>query len=342
MYLERRQLAGALLALIAAPAAVQRGRGSTIVTHEPTELAWILAGLSPLGRGGDSLNRDTPYWEAAETWFAPFVQHPAVITLGADFNLPRLIGNAANYSFSDRDTLLRTPNSRQMWGDARGDLFTRRRREIEEFARESRARTFLSEQRATFDAVRATLAAAVDLADMQAWLETQFSARPAPMQVFVSPVTGGFNFTNLDPVTPRLWVPAVDPAQTDYARFSVVRSIFTEMDHNYVNPITAGLGRSAFAFMTQANGWASAEAWSDYTSAELVVNEYMTFAAFLAYAQDRISGDDLVRTETATRRMMERRGFLRFGEFADVVTRERKRFARLEALYPVVLEAVEG
>lgn len=342
MHIDRRQLSGALIALTALPAAAQSARKPTVITHVPTEMAWILAGLSPLAQRGDSLRRDTPYWRAAESWFAPVAQHRALVALGADFNLPRLIGNAANYELYESSRLIRSPTGRPMWSDERGDLFTRHLSEIEAFAREGRARTFLADQRDILEAVRATLAHAVNLADMQSWLEAQFLARPAPMQVFVSPVTGGWNFTNLDPMTPRLWVPAIGPPQSDYARFAAVRSIFTEMDHNYVNPATSRLDPSTFAFMTATNGWATAEAWSAYGSCELVVNEHMTFAAFLAYAKDRITGEGLARTETVTRRMMERRGFQRFGAFADAVMYAREHGDTLEALYPAVLVAMRG
>lgn len=87
-------------------------------------------------------------------------------------------------------------------------------------------------------------------------------------------------------------------------------SVFTEMDHNFINPLTARLGPDAFGFMTSDNGWASPQAWASYPTAELVVNEYMTWAAYLMFARDRISGDDLVRTESRTIRFMEQqRGF---------------------------------
>lgn len=342
--LDRRQFAinAALLALALhpEPGLAQTLDGAEVVVHRPTELAWILAGLSPLDRGGDALNRDTAYWRAAETWFGAFQDHPAVTALGSDFNLPRLIGNAANYSMDAQEDLTRSPGSRAMWDDPDGDLFTRHRDLIASFGRESRAMAFFDAQRGTLEDSRLTLAVAVDLADMQTWLETQFVARPGAMTVFVSPVTGGWNFTNLDPKTPRLWVPAAARPATPYDRFRIVRAIFTEMDHNYVNPATARLAPSAFGFMTEANGWATPQAWLDYGTAELIVNEYMTFSAFLAYAQDRLAGEDLARTETDTRRLMEPRGFPQFARFADAVSGERRRGISLEALYPAVMAAM--
>ena len=176
---------------------------------------------------------------------------------------------------------------------------------------------------------------------MQRWLETEFTARPGPMMVYVSPVTGGWNFTNLDPVTPRLWAPAVEPPTSDYRRFLIVMSVFTEMDHNYVNGVTSRLGPDAYGFMTEANGWATTSAWSDYGSAELVANEYMTFAAYLIYAQERLDAATFVRIADATRRMMQGRGFVRFPAFADALIVARKSEpTALEALYPKVLAAV--
>lgn len=326
-------------AVLAAPAAAAPApRRPEVVVHEATELAWLLAGLSPLGRGDATLNRQTDYWRAAEVWFAPFADHPAVTALGADFNLPRLIGNAANHGFDLNSRLIRAKSGVAMWGDRRGDLFTRNRSAIEQFARESRARVFLKEQAGALEAGRAALREAVDLADMQAWLDAQFMARPAAMQVYVSPVTGGWNFTNLDPVTPRLWVPAPSPSTSEDAKLAIARGIFTEMDHNYVNPATKRLRARAYGFMTVEKGWATERGWEDYGSPELVVNEYMTFAAFVAYAQGRLNEDSLARLEVAVDGLMVRKGFPKFAAFwRELKLQRASAAAPLEALYPAVL-----
>jgi hypothetical protein len=336
----RRHFVATLLALPALPALGQptTAPGPVVVSHEPTELAWILAGLSPLDQGGDSLNRGTPYWRAAEAWFSAHRGHAAITALGADFNLPRLIGNAANYRFGDGPRLIRAPGTRPLWSDADGDLFTRHLPLIDAFARDSRATLFLAQQCATFAEARRTLAAAADFADMQAWLERQFTARPARIQVYVSPLTGSWNFTSLDPLAPSLWVPAVEAPPSKLARLAIALGIFTEMDHNYVNPATTRLGAAAHDFMTADAGWATAAAWSDYDGTELVANEYMTFAVFVAYAHDRSSGEDLRRIDAATRDLMQRRGFARFDRFVDELLLTRSATsATLEASYPTVL-----
>lgn len=231
-----------------------------------------------------------------------------------------------------------------MWDDAEGDLFTRYRQQTESFIRRSRARAFLSEQAGTLRSVRAAVADIADVKDMQTWLEREFTARPGPMQVYVSPITGGWNFTNLDPVTPRLWVPAAKPQPTPYQRATSVRSIFTEVDHHFVNPVTSRLPSRDYSFMTDRNGWASSEAWAGYDTPELVANEYMTWATYLFYARERLSGDDLKTIESKTTEMMEtRRGFSKFGLFMSAMTSQRERLrAPLEACYHPALLILNG
>jgi hypothetical protein len=299
------------------------------------EVAWLIAGLTPLGRSDGALSRDTEYWRAAIAWLAPYADHAIVRSLGADFNLPRWIGNAANYRFASADALQRSGSGPPMWDDAEGDLFTRYRQETENFVIKSRARAFLSTQAETFASVRRTLFDAVDPQDMQMWLEREFSARPGPMEIFVSPVTGGSNFTNLDPNMPRLWVPPASPPANAHRRFIIVASIFTEMDHNFVNPATSRLHASDYDYFTLANGWASPQGWSNYDTPELVLNEYMTWATYLFYARDRLNGDDLHKTEDVTVRFMEQqRGFPKFGMFLKAMTQQRASSkTRLEECY---------
>jgi hypothetical protein len=339
MNLDRRTVLAGLGVCVASPSLALQ----TNVDHEVVEAAWLIAGLTPLGRDGGSLSRDTAYWRAAEDWFANYTDHRVVKLLGADFNLPRWIGNAANYSFVGSHKLQRTPAARPMWDDPNGDLFTRYRSETESFLKECRARLFLRDHAETFAAVRKALFEAVDLEDMQRWLENEFSARPSPMEIYVSPMTGGWNFTNLDSITPRLWVPAVRRLADDYDRFIVVASVFTEVNHNYVNPVTSSLSTTDYSYFTSTQGWATPQAWDDYGTPELVLNEYMTWAAYLFYARDRISGDILSKIEARTIKFMEQqRGFPKFGLFVNQLTQHRNSLnATLERCYGPTLTSLK-
>lgn len=330
--IDRRQfncgLAAAGIVSLQTPGLAAGSRNAThFAVHEPTEIAWIMAALSPLGRkDGSSIRRDTSYFARLERWFAPHAMHPAVLALGSDFNLPRLVGNAADYSFDADERLIKASGAAPLWDDADGDLFARLRTNIEDFSRVSRARQFLRGESGTFRASYEALEASVDIADITNWLESQFPERPPPVQLLVSPLTGGWNWTNLGGPRPRVWVPEpksvadADPV----ARFITVASVFTEVDHIYVNPVTQTLMQSVETVFAKDRRWATDSAWADYDSGELVFNEYMTWSVFLEYARERMSSMDYELLAAKIVRFMEEgRGFIRFAEFAAVVHRLR-------------------
>lgn len=301
-----------------------RGRDQFVV-HAPTEIAWIIAGLSLLGRdGGGAIRRDTPYFAAVERWFSRSATHPVIAALGSDFNLPRLVGNAADYRFGRDGRLARAPSATPLWDDAEGDLFTKYRSDIEDFSRRSNARGFLKREASTLAAADHALHAAVDMTDIKTWLETQFIERSVPIEVLVSPLTGGWNWTNLGGTKPRVWIPEPKAGSLDSSvkRFGVVASVFTEVDHIYVNPVTATYAGTIEAGFAKSKGWATDQAWSDYASAELVFNEYMTWAAFLEYARSRMSPADYQILSMKIVQFMEKdRGFIRFGQFVAILER---------------------
>jgi hypothetical protein len=311
--------------------------------HEPTEIAWILAALSQIGRqSGGVIRRDTEYFSRVEKWFAPYATHKLISDLGAEFNLPRLVGNAANYDFSKNGKLTLTPNSVALWDDMAGDLFTQNKDQIEAFSRVTNARDFLKNERKAFAAVDAALRAAVDIEDIQRWLNAQFSARPGRVRVFVSPLTSGWNWANIDGVEPRIWVPAPYAyADNDVIKkFKIIASVFTEIDHIYVNPISKIHKEAINQIFSKENAWSTETAWQDYDSPELVFNEYMTYALFLEYAKDRMSNQDFVSFKTKIILFIEeKRGFVRFGAFATMLNNMRiASKGSVQDLYPKVID----
>jgi hypothetical protein len=315
--------------------------------HEPTEIAWIIAGLSPLGKGdGGVIRRDTPYFAAVEHWFAPVSKHPVFAALGSDFNLPRLVGNAADYRFGAAGRLEPATDAAPLWDDKEGDLFTKHRAAIEDFARRSNARRFLKQQRRTLAGSNRTLHAAVDVKDIQTWLEGQFSERSAPVQILVSPMTDGWNWTNLGGKQPRVWVPEPKSASLDdpVKRFITVSSVFTEVDHIYVNPVTTIHAAAVETVFAKAKGWATDAAWADYESAALVFNEYMTWAVFFEYARERMPPTGYDSLAGKIIKFMEKsRGFARFGDFVAVVRRVRGVDRQtLQATFPAIIAACQA
>lgn len=108
----------------------------------------------------------------------------------------------------------------------------------------------------------------------------------------------------------------------------------------YVNPATtAHLGEVDKVISPLAN-WASPAAAEQYPSAELIFNEYMTWATFLEYARDHLDAQQFAALQQRIVAFMEeRRGFTRFRFVCDTIKALRESGPRpIADLYPQVLE----
>jgi Domain of unknown function (DUF4932) len=337
----------AIIGVHASRASTPAKNGMPQTLHEPTEIAWILAALSPIGRiSGGVIRRDTPYFAKVEKWFGPVTKHPIFTKLGPDFNLPRLVGNAANYNYAKGERLNRIAGSVALWNDPDGDLFTKNIELIEDFCRRGAARKFLKSEEAIYSAVSSALLSSVDVDDMQRWLEKQFTKRPGPIRVFVSPLTDGWNWTNIDGTEPRIWVPAPNNASNSdpVKRFITVSSVFTEVDHIYVNPISAVHHKVINDVFSKEKGWASDAAWQNYGTPELVFNEYMTWAVFMEYARARMLPADFgVLNMKIVKFMQNQRGFVKFGAFSELIKITRTSSEKsVQDLYPEIIANCVG
>jgi hypothetical protein len=180
----------------------------------------------------------------------------------------------------------------------------------------------------------------VDPHDMRAWLENEFSARPGSARVIVSPLMAHFHWTTLYKSEQRIWLKAPEPDAVATAsaldRMRFARSVFTEVDHAYVNPVSATMDAEiAEAFGATAH-WATTQAAANYPTAELLFNEYMTWAVFLLYAAERLGAEDFSRIKEQTVSMMVRgRGFHAFDAFADkAIALRRTSDINVEAMIP--------
>ena len=128
-----------------------------------------------------------------------------------------------------------------------------------------------------------------------------------------------------------MFVPAPFPAQEGESSASreahMARMVFTEIDHNYVNPVTHKHTFSVYRFVRPLSTWNAQEGYGDPPS---TFNEYMTWGVFLLYARDAYDEDVFKEAfQRETRFMEDTRRFVRFTEFSNTLLK----------LYPVGEEA---
>ncbi|WP_295694168.1 DUF4932 domain-containing protein [uncultured Maricaulis sp.] len=316
-----------------------------IAVPETVELAFIIAALSELDReNGAQINRRSDYFADIAAYFEPYMDLPAIADLPPAFNLPRFAGNAADYAFNESGGLVEVDDSGSLWRDSDGDRFRAMLGELESFAMTSGFREFYRSRESLYSANIDATRQMVDPEDMTGWLVAEFSAREAPIRIYVSPLTGGLNWTTLYKPEQRMWLQAPDAdnvaQSTVLDRMRFARSVFTELDHSYVNPVSAGMVDEVNAAFSDATVWASQQAISQYPTAELQFNEYMTWAVFLLYASDRLDAADYETLRPEVVNVMEnRRGFRAFGAFTHALAERRADTGqRIEDLFPAMLD----
>lgn len=328
---------------------------ATIEHSETLELFKVVCALTPRGQQDANLvEQQGPYYQAVMTHFRPYARHRLVQRAQRHLAGKRGLwwyvsgrGNSYTQHFDAHGRLRTAPD-----GPSAASPFNPmryHRRQWAAFAEDSRFRAFYAAQRPYYRQDSLLTARLLPLAQMQRWLEQQFPARYARYRVVVSPLIGGTHSTCAFGPAGRREAVMFISSPNDYAAlpdtalaaalYSGV--VFTEIDHNYVNPVSdqhAATIKQAFSNLTY---WAAGRDSDNYQSPARTFNEYMTHAVYLLYVHDRYPAAvfEAVR-RSRVRLNEERRGFVRFGAFADELLRiyqARQPTQTLPDLYPVVL-----
>ena len=120
------------------------------------------------------------------------------------------------------------------------------------------------------------------------------------------------------------------------------RVVFTEIDHNYVNPTTWDHWFRVGGTFHRRELWNRQNGYADPMS---TFNEYMTWAVFLLYAAETYDTAAFEEIKRVTVDSMEnRRRFVRFGAFTDAALglyRSRNEGETIPDLYPAILTWAE-
>lgn len=340
-------------------------QGQNVTLREPTrdvayhlpeayELVNVAFALTDRGRADRNMvEHDSDYHRRVMARFDAYRQHRFVRLLNR-----KLSKGYGYYLYSRYSYVLDfTPGSRLRYSHrltGRARLMARllgasaRRGALRRFARDTQFRTFFDENRAFYEKILAQVQARCPVADIQDWLEAQFPARYDSYALVVSPLVGGTHSTTRFGRRCVMWVS--DAAGYDTTRFTEAQIrgiytgvVFTEIDHNYVNPVSDQYRSAIDAAFSHRDFWTAPDGdAANYGSPYAVFNEYMTHAAYLLYERERLGPVDFEVVKTSRMRLMvQRRKFIRFAEFYEALTGlydRRTRDQTLAHLYPAVLD----
>jgi len=205
---------------------------------------------------------------------------------------------------------------------------------VQDYADQSDFRSFFAGNREYYQSLLDRQQELLNIRQMWDWLEREFPDSQDSYRILSSPLIGGSRSTAhfrdgypLEPTftecimfintTRNIDTPGKFPEDLKEPLYAGI--VFTEIDHNYVNPASREHRKAISNLMGNADIWATKAAQSNYRGASSIFNEYMTHALFCLYLSDVFPKEIADRAIEKRIQLMGRRGFLKFAMFVDIL-----------------------
>jgi hypothetical protein len=321
---------------------------------ETFELANILWTISPAGQRATDLNKEGAYYNRVMKWFKPYMNDPIFKLLDfsdslASRNYYDLRENS--FAFNFKDTTFGSKNTKLtfdgpyylVYGDDLADssLFGKLKPGIESFAARSKFREFYKDNLEYYQKQLSRQRELLPVKQMWTWLEHNFpKINYQSYKIISSPLIGGshstqkyFTYENNKWFAENvMFVCGTDRYDrnvdlTEMQRAGLMSGIvFTEIDHNYVNPTSNKYSNKVDSAFQKRESWVKKDIVNvSYTRPVDVFNEYMTHALFCLYIIDTYNKEtaDFIISERV-KIMVARRKFIRFASFNEELMRLHK------------------
>ncbi|MGM0579491.1 MAG: DUF4932 domain-containing protein [Bacteroidota bacterium] len=333
---------------------------------EVYELMQIASSLTETFQNDPNLiKRNNPYYDDFRDHFKGFENHELVLKLNEAFKKTPYGNNqhsirllSLNHDIDDNNSLINNEfininpatsyflNLFVFFPSANVDL-------IEDFAKKSNFKDFYKEHEVYYNKLVENYYELCDFKGMQTWLESKFTSKYQSYRIIFSPLTYGFHsttkFKNADRSMEQTFMfvsaPRENIANISHNEYEIVSSrssriVFTEIDHNYVNPVTDQFLEELDNAMIDYKDWNAQEKGS-YQSKYNTFNEYMTWGVFNLYALDTYSEentDAIIKFQTDF--ITDNRKFNRFREFNQELIRlyNSQNKPKIEELYEPIFE----
>ncbi|NAS30492.1 DUF4932 domain-containing protein [Flavobacteriaceae bacterium R38] len=322
---------------------IEANQGKFIIEiPEVHELVNIMVAISEIGQlDGNMVDLTTAYHKEVLDYFLPYKDHPAMKKINELIDGPReetgfapmnsywnyysLKMNACGYLFDDDDNIIDDGIIHKMGFNNPGNLVEEHKNIFEDFSRASNFRKFYKEHQSYYDELIEVYKQLNPIDAMQEWLEIKFPIKYGNYRVTFSPLIGGAHSTNKFKDNgfeqTVMFICRADFLEEYNAAVNEMiqsRVVFTEIDHNFVNPISDKYVSRINEVMKDRSKWVNDEAAGveGYANPYSVFNEYMTFAIYSPYCYDRFDTADIETFIPIMENQMEnRRGFIKFSEF---------------------------
>jgi hypothetical protein len=335
---------------------------------EVYELANIIWHLSPSGRKAYDLYKEGAYHEEVMRYFKPWEKHPVFqqLDFADSVYFDRYYDfreNSLAFQFTDKNAANVKLHYKgpfyAVYGNGLADssLFGKLRPLVEDFAKKSQFRLFYGKHLAYYNGLITRQSALMPVKGMYEWFAKEFNKnRVVAGRVVFSPLIKGTHSTQQYSAMMKdekifeeevMFVAGPQLRDADTLLSETQRMglqmgmVFTEIDHNYVNPVSRRYVEQIDKYFGNEAKWVVRNhSNAGYKTPEQVFNEYMTHALFSLYVLDVFDKKtSLYLIEQREKLMVERRWFPAFGAFnqALITMRKRNPQKKSEDLYPDIL-----
>lgn len=317
---------------------------------EVQELVHLIFALTPTGIDDKNMvNHRTKYYEEIIEEFSKYKDAPIVLKLDSLLKqgyYSRLKMDACGFYFNGNKIEKDSIYERLSWnGSNQIEPFIS---EIEKFATKIAFRKFYKKNKKYYNDLTTKIEKQMPIKKQWDWLEKQFDFNYDNYRITFSPlVEGGHSTNNFIQNNFKQTVMFIcGPTQSTKYDEEIIeglmtRVVFTEIDHNYVNPISDEYQNEINNSLNELSKWATENALSNYGNSYSVFNEYMTWSVFTLYAFDNYKSENFEFINNQIElQMTERRGFKKFKEFNQKLIKLYKGKSaneKIKDLYPKII-----
>lgn len=318
---------------------------SEIAIHEVIELVHIAYSITETGKKHKwFIKKNNKYYKEVLEHFGQFNSHELIEKINALMikNYSYAIcqrSNAFVFIFDENNIIKNNYDEFYKTGSIQKEISL-----WEDFAMKSNFRSFYQSHSEYYDSIIQETHQFLPIESMWKWLENKFpSQHYDSYKIAISPLIGGTHNTIRNKRECIMFVSDASPKPNKYSdeiwKGKYSRVVFTEIDHNYVNPISNKYSKHINKVMNDWTSWNNQKQES-YNNPISTFNEYMTWAVFTLYLYDNYdTADFILLHESMEDFMLDYRGFNKFKEFNQALLGiyKKSESKNIEELYPQII-----
>ena len=312
------------------PEYIRQNKGKwSVEVPEVQELLLAVFAITPTGLADTRsmiINHDTTeYYQEVLDTFLPFRDHPVVAEMDSLLRNNLFITSKAEacaYRFDASGHIVKSAVYDRMQGGS--NMLEPYVASLNDFASQSGFREFYQSHTVFYDSLTAWHNAEISTKKQWEWLEREFPQHTYDHYVITfSPLVKGnhstvrFNNNGFREAVMFIRPPyRVKGLNAAVSNGLVTRFVFTEIDHNYVNPESDKYIDLIDEYFSDRSEWTNGGESDGYRSPYAIFNEYMTWSVYLLYIYDQYPKKDYEQiSDWVVPYVSGRRGFRQFGAF---------------------------